>query len=327
MVRNMQNKQTARSALGLLLCLLGSAGCATFAVATAPSKHAAKDTSDAALSADRAFWSAFHGGHYDDIGAALEELEAVYLAHPNDPNTAAHIGFLHAWRVSERRRLPKVPASVTDDVVLARRYFAEAVTLAPDDARFRGFLASMTLAEGNIHGDAKLVRRGFYDLGDAVDAWPEFNLFTRGYVLSQLPFDDPAYTTAVDDQWKNLDACVGKRVDRSNPDLAAFLAEETHEGPKRACWNSWIAPHNFEGFFLNMGDMIVKAGDPQTARKLYAQAKLSKGYDAWPYKDALERRLVHADENVAVFRAKPSTAGESGPMIATPFACMGCHQE
>ena len=316
-----------RSALLALLCILGPAGCATLALATAPSKHAVKDTSEAAAAADRAFWSVFHGGRYEDIGPTLEQLEVVYLAHPNDPNTAAQIGFMHAWRVSERRRLPQPRASITDDVVLARRYFAEAAALAPDDARFRGFLASMTLAEGNIHGDARLVRRGFFDLGDAVDAWPEFNLFTRGYSLSQLPFDDPSYAIGVEDQWRNLDACAGKHLDRKSPDLAPLLGEEVHDGPKRACWNSWIAPHNFEGFFLNMGDMVVKAGDPQTARKLYAQAKLSKTYDTWPYKGALERRLASADDNVALFRAKPPGAGESGPMISTPFACMGCHQE
>jgi hypothetical protein len=317
---------TSRSTTLLALSLLGSAGCATFAVATAPSKSAVKDTSEAAASADRAFWSALHGGHYEDIGSALEQLEVVYLAHPNDPNTAAHIGFLHAWRVSERRRLAQPRASITDDVTLARRYFTEAVALAPDDSRFRGFLASMTLAEGNIHGDAKLVRRGFFDLGDAVAAWPEFNLFTRGYVLSRLPFDDPRYAAALNDQWENLDACVGTHVDRMSPDLTPFVAKETRDGPKRACWNSWIAPHNFEGFFLNMGDMVVKAGDPRTARKLYAQAKLSKDYAAWPYKDVLERRLAAAEENIAVFRAKPAAGGDGGPMIETAFACTGCHQ-
>ena len=36
---------------------------------------------------------------------------------------------------------------------------------------------------------------------------------------------------------------------------------ETKEGARRACWNSRIAPHNLEGFFLNMGDMLVKSGD------------------------------------------------------------------
>jgi len=39
------------------------------------------------------------------------------------------------------------------------------------------------------------------------------------------------------------------------------MSKKTKEGKKRVCWNSWIAPHNFEGFFLNMGDMLVKSGD------------------------------------------------------------------
>jgi hypothetical protein len=53
------------------------------------------------------------------------------------------------------------------------------------------------------------------------------------------------------------------------------------DGKKRACWNSWIAPHNFEGFFLNMGDMLVKVGDWRTAQKIYANAKLSPDYANW----------------------------------------------
>jgi hypothetical protein len=57
--------------------------------------------------------------------------------------------------------------------------------------------------------------------------------------------------------------------------------EETQTGKKRPCSNSWIAPHNFEGFFLNMGGMIVKQGDTATARRVYANARLSKTYDAW----------------------------------------------
>jgi hypothetical protein len=42
---------------------------------------------------------------------------------------------------------------------------------------------------------------------------------------------------------------------------------------QRAYWNSGIAQHHVEGFFLNMGGMLVKAGDWQVARKIYANAK------------------------------------------------------
>jgi len=322
----MRYGSSLRFPLAATICCWGAVGCATVAVATAPSKSAAKDTSQAAAAATDAFWETLHAGRYEGIGPTLERLDAAYLAHPNDPNTAAFIGFMHVWRVSERTRSPEVHASITDDIVLARRYFAEASRLAPDDARFRGFLAAMTLAEGNINGDKKLVRRGYFDLGDAVDAWPEFNLFTRGYVLSQLPFDDPQYAEAVEDQWRNLDVCAERHLDRNNPDMRPSFGKETHDGVKRACWNSWIAPHNYEGFFLNFGDMLVKAGDPVAARKLYAQAKFSKDFATWPYRDVLERRLARAEENVAVFRAA-TPHGEDAPMSVSSFACMGCHQQ
>ena len=179
----------------------------------------------------------------------------------------------------------------------------------------------MTMAEGKIHDDEKLTRRGFFLMNDAVDAWPEFNLFTRGYVMSRLPASDPKYASAVDDQWRNLDVCAGATIDRKNPDYAPYMPLERRDGWKRACWSSWIAPHNFEGFFLNMGDMVVKAGDPATARKLYAQARLARDFGTWPFRDVLARRITDAESNVARFRAPPGEDGERRMMIESAFSC------
>jgi hypothetical protein len=306
--------------------VLGS-GCASIAIATAPSKEPVTDDRPETAAADRLFWATLHGGRYEEIEPALERLQAAYLERPNDPRTAAHIAFLHIWRASERGRMREPRATITDDIALARRYFAEAVALSPHDARLQGFLASMTMAEGSIHKDEKLTRRGFFQMNDAVDAWPEFNLFTRGYVMSQLPAESPMFAAALEDQWKNLDVCADARIDRTNPDFSPAMARETHAGPKRACFNSWIAPHNLEGFFLNMGDMLVKAGNPAVARKIYAQAKIAKEYPSWPFKDVLEQRIARADENVPLFRAPASKSNAAvQPMAGSTFSCMGCHQ-
>ena len=242
---------------------------------SAPEKSAQPDQSPNAKAANSAFWDALHQGRYDDIPRVLEGLEAVYLENPRDPITTAHIGFAHTWRLAERARLDHVSPSITDEVVLAHKYFGEAVRLSPRDARFRGFLASLELAEGNIHKDEKLTRRGYFDMMNTKDAWPEFNLFTAGYSMSQLPHTDERYAEALDYQWKTLDVCAEKKVDRRTGDFSKYMVKETTVGPKRACYNSSIAPHNFEGFFLNMGDMVVKAGYPTVARKVYAHAKLS----------------------------------------------------
>jgi hypothetical protein len=316
-----------RFAFAAVSVALGPPGCSSIAVWAAPEKTPAPSTSESAKTANTNFWNALHGGRYEDIPRVIDALTAAYLANPRDAETAAHIGFAHVWRLSERARLDAPPPTITDEVVLARKYFSEAVRLSPSDVRFQGFLASMEMAEGTVHGDQKLTRRGYFDLMDAKDAWPEFNLFTAGYVLSRLPHTDRKFADGVDYQWETLDLCAEEKVDRRTAAFAQYMSKETHEGPKRACWNSWIAPHNLEGFLLNMGDMLVKQGDPKTARFVYANAKSSKTYGSWPYRAVLEERIAQADDNVAIFRAAPAKGEKTRTMMAsTSFACTGCHQ-
>jgi hypothetical protein len=169
--------------------------------------------------------------------------------------------------MSERARLNSIPAASTDDAVMVRKYFTEAVTLDPSDARYLGFLAASILAEGGIHKDEKLTHEGYFMLRDSIQAWPEFNLFTAGYVMSQQPADSPRFREGLEWEWRNLDVCAQEKIDRANPDYSKYMSSETKEGQKRVCWNSWIAPHNFEGFFLNMGDMLVKSGNWQSAQR------------------------------------------------------------
>ncbi len=296
------------------------------AVLAAPKKQAISTRGEAASKADEVFWETFHNGQYTHIQAALEVLTAAYLRTPNDAKTAAHIAWLHNWRMAERVRMDAIPATITDDMILARRYFREAVTLDPSDARYLGFLAGQTLAEGTVHKDERLTREGYFMMLDAIKAWPEFNLFTGGYVMSRLPADSPQFRDGLEWQWDTLDRCIDGTLDRVNPDYTQYMVKETVEGTKRVCWNSWIAPHNFEGFFLNMGDMLVKSGDWQTGQKIYANAKLSRTYASWKYQGVLEERVNHAQANVAVLNSNDGTP-RSGMMINSEFSCMGCHQQ
>ena len=196
-------------------------------------KQPAASRTEAALKADTLFWETLHNGEYDRIPQALDALTAVYLDNPNDAITAAHVGWLHIWRLSERSRLSSVPPTVTDDAVMARKYFQEAVTLNPSDGRYLGFLASATLAEGSIHKDEKLIRQGYYMLLDSIAAWPEFNLFTAGYVMSRHPAASPRFREGLEWQWRSLDECARERVDRRTPDFSKYMSFATTEGNKR----------------------------------------------------------------------------------------------
>jgi hypothetical protein len=296
------------------------------AVMTAAKKEPIASRSEDAIRADELFWKTFHNGEYENIQGALEALTAAYLRTPNDAQTAAHIAWLHNWRIAERARMDSPPATITDDTMLARRYFQEAVKLDPSDARYLGFLAGHTLAEGALHKDERLTREGYFMMLDAIEAWPEFNLFTGGFVFSRLPADSPQFREGLEWQWQTLDKCIEGKLDRENPDYSQYMAKETTEGKKRACWNSQIAPHNLEGFFLNMGDMLVKAGDSRTAQKIYANARLSKTYASWKYQSVLDDRIDRAQANVALFNA-PDAAPDARIMINSKFACMACHQQ
>lgn len=75
-----------------------------------------------------------------------------------------------------------------------------------------------------------------------------------------------------------------------------------------------------------MGDMLVKAGDWQTAQKIYANAKLAREYANWKYQAVLDERIRQAQANVALFNA-PGETPTARIMINSAFACMACHQQ
>src|ERR1043166_4955187 len=93
-----------RCAVALLIAGSLSA-CDYIAIHSAPKKQPAAARTETALKADDVFWQTLHGGRYEDIPQALERVTAAYLENPNDAVSAAHTGWLHIWRLSERARL------------------------------------------------------------------------------------------------------------------------------------------------------------------------------------------------------------------------------
>lgn len=290
--------------------------------------------SPSSLQADALFWQTLHAGDYAGMQPALEAETGAHLRAPGDGITTAHVGFLHIWRISERARQTRPAPSITDDALLARSYFERALAQSPDDARLQGFLASSMLAEAGIEHDPLLQQQGMRTMQQAIKAWPAFNLFTAGYVLSNLDASSAGFGQALAWQWDNLDVCARGKADRRQPDMRR-LSDRIQAMPAgardhRACNDTAIAPHNEEGFFLNMGDMLVKSGDWQKARSIYAAAKRSPGYASWPYRDVLEQRIVDAEANVARFN-QVIRPGANPPsvrmMLNSTFACMACHQQ
>lgn len=334
----MNMKTSLRRSHGLRLVLAAACSLAvSFAVVQAKTAFATSPAtparSSAALQADALFWKTFHAGDYAHIQGALEAETGAHLRAPRDSTTTAHVAFLHIWRISERARLSKVAPSITNDAVLARWYFERALAQSPDDARVQGFLASSMLAEAGIEHDPALRQQAMRTMRKAIKAWPAFNLFTAGYVMSNLDASSAGFKQALAWQWDNLDVCARAKVDRRQPEVARLSdrvrAMPTDARDHRACNDTAIAPHNQEGFFLNMGDMLVKSGNWQTARTIYAAAKRSPGYASWPYRQVLEQRIANAQANVERFN-EADQPGRNPPvrmMFNSKFSCMACHRQ
>jgi len=314
---------------GLLIVAAGAAlatvGYPQIAVYSAPRKAVQASDSSQAIQAQQAFLEAFLAQRYEALPELTAALTAAYLKNPHDARLALLIGHAHLWRVAERGRDPDAGPGVTDAIVLANFYFNEAYRLQPDDHRIAGWLASTQMALGSVHADERAKRRGYFMLKESVRAYPEFNHFTLGYVLSRLPAGDPKLAEAVEAFWTNLDLCVGHKVDRRNPDLSALGSGAIPEGPTRVCFNGPYTPHNVEGYFLAFGDLLVKTGDPELAKAVYLQARVSPGYDSWPFKALLEERVRTAQSRSAQF-ATPHDASAAPEMIGTSArSCAVCH--
>jgi len=275
--------------------------------------------------ADRYFWDTLHAGDYGAIPELLHQLAAALAERPGDPSLTRHVAWANIWRLAENARGTITLAELLESLEVTRPTFALAHELEPDEPRILGFLAAITFQEGVLLRDDALRAEGLALLGEAIDAWPEFNYFTAGYMLSQFPADSEEFRRGLEYQWQNIDVCSGKIVDRGDPDFASILRRETHVGRQRVCWNSWIAPFNVEGFFLNVGDMMVKSGDWQAGIVAYESAKLSASYERWPYRAMLEERVRDAEANVAPFQSVPPVPGKT-IVFRSPYSCMVCHQ-
>jgi tetratricopeptide (TPR) repeat protein len=315
----------------LALLLITSFGCSYLAVQFTPKKKHTLIQTDLGKKADEFFWNQYHQGNYDSIPQIINLLNQALQENPNDLKTNAHLGFVHVWALSERQRLTEAEASVTEHISLSRRYFSEANQMNPHDPRILGFLADLTLAEGSQFNNKKQQTQGFFIGLKSIRKWPQFNKFTLGYILSNLDTTDKNFTKGLEWQYQTIDDCACEKNTRKTDYSEAIekIKKSTSPMIHRACWNTWIAPHNWEGFCLNWGDMLVKAGKTEEAVKIYNLARKSDSYNEWPFKTELENRIQHVEQNVKDFNAPINNTQlhrQNVIMFNSIMSCTGCHQ-
>jgi hypothetical protein len=293
--------------------------------------------SDAARIANEYMWEQFHLGNYDSIPLILAKLNRAYQLDPNDARVAGHLGFMYLWNFSERIR-HQAQDRILENIFLSNRFFKEAITLNPRDPRIYGFQSAVQMCEGALTNNLEILAESYFTSLKAIRRWSQFNKFALGYVESQLDPASRMYKQGLKYQWEILDECSEKKLSKKNileapgNELSVLYNEiKNSDNPEitRACGNSWIAPHNWEGFFLNFGDMLVKAGELEEAKVIYQAARIAPSFDDWPYKNVIEIRIKNADSNQSSFNLSQDLiqlTNRSQMMINSEFSCAGCHQ-
>lgn len=273
------------------------------------------------IEADNYFWDQFHASNYDSIPQILTKLKAVYLSNSSDWKLAAHIGFTHSWALAERHRQKNVGPDITDHATLSTKYFKEAFKLCPEkEWRYYGFYASMLMADGGIHNDIKQLIKGYFNLKKAVRKYPEFNLFTAAYTGMNSPRKKDR-KDAIEMLWKNVEACFGGKVDRRTFDVRKAMHLKEVESKMSTCWNTWIAPHNLEGFFMIIGDLELRNENYATALNIYKNATYVEEFNIWSHKEQLLNRIEATEiaiENSLKFK---------DIKLMSYNSCGICHQE
>jgi hypothetical protein len=289
----------------------------------------------ASTNAINRFWAVYHGNNYNAIPEVQEQLERAIRLDPSNPTLYALLGATHFWRVSEYTRDPNPDFTLLrQDMPAAASLFKKALDLDyygehqlgyVNDDHLPGYLGITTVHTGQQNSDPSLIAQGNAILEYAVYQFPEFNNFNRWAAHNTDPKDSETYKSALESLWQGIDSCIAGRIDRANPDIRPYLYLATSVGRKKACWwDSDLAPYSFEGYMLNLGNGLVKAGQVDAARIVYASARYAENYATWPYRDVLE--AIEASNLAA--RAALYADGDPGndPPLAVPNrGCSYCH--
>jgi len=281
------------------------------------------------------FWAVYHGNDYAAIPSVQLQLQAAVRRDPDNPALYALLGASHFWHFGEFARDPNatrqsLQADITSAIQLFRKafdldYYGTHLPGYVNDDHLPGYLG-ITLAHlGQISGAAGTVAEADRVLDFSVYQFPEFNNFNRWAAHNSDSKDSATYHKALDSLWQALDACAGTRLDRSNPDLGPYLALRTSVGRKKACWSQGdLAPHSFEGFMLNLGNGLVKAGQIDAARIVYANARYADHYADWPYRQVLES-IANSDLAARAALYADDDEKNDPPMGVPGRGCSYCH--
>ena len=244
---------------------------------------------------------------------ALRLLKRAVRQDPRDGRSQFLLGMLHLYRTSTvcaEFDFANLCEAALAEGVAAQAPLDRAAELLALDSRIPGFAAAATYANGFTQGDPALVARGLSRIDAAVQANPLFNAFDLFAVVAPV---EPGTSTYFQDRIIPLVDFVF-----SDPSCIAKLPE--------ICSNAGMAPHNFEGTLILLGDIYAKGGRLANAQVWYGLAQATGAGNGWRYQAIAEDRVATLGVRVAL--SQDGDPANDPPLLGGGGgSCRHCHNK
>jgi hypothetical protein len=246
---------------------------------------------------------------------ALRLLERAVRRDPKDGRSQFLLGMLRLYRSSTACAdfdFAHLCDAAKAEGLAAVEPLDRAVPLLANDTRIAGFRAAATYAAGYVQGDADRLARGLSLIDEAVAANTLFNAFDLFAVVAPVE-------AGMGDYYQT----------RVLPLVDAIFSGENLSCPvtlPEICSNAGMAPHNFEGTLILLGDIYAKGGRLSNASLWYSIARGTGRTTGYRYQAIAEERVATAADRVARYEDDDPT--NDPPLLGGGGgSCRYCHNK
>jgi hypothetical protein len=306
-----------------MFCALSSlavAGCGADSSST-PSKS--KPPAAVEESATTAAYAALTAGEQDKVTEVIASVDDAVAMNPDDGRAVFYSAIMRFWQLGEEIQLP---VNALDELTEAKTTvdnFRKAQAALPNDQRAPAFGGLAKVVIGKIISDTDMQSEGMSDIDHGIDIFPSYSYFLRALASAESPADSDDFASVLPNMQSVLDTC------KATKDSTGEYAYEKGPLPSalRVCNDEGIVPHVWEGFLINYGDLLLKAGKgADEARTMYHAATQAPRFDKWPFASALQDRIDKADARAALY-ADDDPSNDPKIWMQDGHICTGCHQD
>ncbi len=279
---------------------------------------------------EKAFFSAFWNGRYEQIEGLKQNYLDYKEKHPPSAFIESRLGYINLWKWQERYRKTVLDGSLPKSVSDCTKHFMAAFELAPKNMVMRGFGSNCRMFKALMEQNNQELYEATQTGVEAIKGLSEYAPFALSYSFLLASSDSPRFKIGTAMLQRVLDVCFARNLDRENPDIRDLQKSPEVLGRpyQYFCRNTLMAPHATEGFLFTIGDALVKANQLKAAAVMYENVRASSGFATWPFRSLVEQRLSELEANHKDFNLPLSMLERPKHLtmaVGGAVACTICH--